>query len=67
MKPAKVVEPYVWGFIGTGVAAILMIAALFSGMTLSTPSPLAGGFFTGWLAGHGWNWAGRVTARSRAR
>lgn len=58
MKQRTPANPLVWGFIG----AILMACAVpFLKMTgtLTMASPIAGAFFTGWLAAHLWDWSGR--------
>lgn len=57
--PKQKVEPYVWGFIGTGLAALAVIVGYLIGYPFEAAQPLAGGFFTGWAAGHLWNWSGR--------
>jgi len=63
MKQRPEADPMSWGFYGLLAAFAMMIAAAFIGYEMKTPSPLAGGFFMGWLAAHGWNWSGRVNGR----
>jgi hypothetical protein len=57
--PAQRVEPYIWGFIGTALAGVLMLVSAMVGFQMSAERPLLGGFMLGWMAGHAWNWAGR--------
>lgn len=47
----KETRPYVWGFIGAGIALVLVLVTQLSGNAVTMASPIAGGFFTGWLFG----------------
>jgi hypothetical protein len=49
-------RPYVWGFIGTAIALVLVLVTQMNGNVVTMLSPLAGGFFTGWLFGNLRNW-----------
>ena len=50
-------DPLVWGFWGSIFGAVLVPIMLVTGQSMA--SPVAGGFFTGWLAAHLWNWSGQ--------
>lgn len=53
----KKADPLIWGFWGAVFGAVLVPVMYFTGQSMA--SPVAGGFFTGWVAGHLWNWAGK--------
>ncbi len=56
-------DPILWGLIGGIVVGIIAGACILAGIEFSVAQPVAGGFFTGWLAGNLWNWSGRRRQR----
>lgn len=57
--PSQRIDPLVWGFYGAIAGFVIALICALVGVAMELTSPVAGGFFTGWLAGHLWNWAGQ--------